>query len=390
MKHSLKDQFTTEMKSLFKGYPKFVYSRNSDQMLDGIPVFVYHTIDPDIFEKHLKFLYLNGYKTLSINDFYDKITGKLKYEGKEVLLTIDDARSSVWRFAYPLLNKYNMKATVFVIPGVTENGDKKSKNLEDYWSGKCGLSEVKKNDLYDNDICNWIEIKEMYESGVVDIESHTLFHREVFVSTEIVDFITPEKKYNSYNFMGAAYFNYNDIGKKIKIQNYFGLPIFPASPIVCADSYLEFSPEFIEHCKILFKNSSENDDWKQEIKNLIVEGNGKYFNFHNDGYNMAMNELKIAKEEIQKHLGENAGNHLCLPWTKGNEKTVEICKQINIKSIFWGILEHKTINLQGDNPYYISRIKNDFIARLPGKNRRSLMGIYLEKVKRRVKREKVF
>ena len=76
MKHSIKDQLSIEIKSLFAGYPKFVYSKNDINNLDGIPVFVYHTIEADLFEQHLKYLKDNGYKTLSIDEFYNIITSK--------------------------------------------------------------------------------------------------------------------------------------------------------------------------------------------------------------------------------------------------------------------------------------------------------------------------
>ena len=181
MQHSLKDQLSIEFKSLFSGYPKFVYSKNNDKNLDGIPVFVYHTIEPDLFEAHLKYLKNNGYKTLTVQEFYKTITeSKNNPNSKSVLLTIDDARSSVWRYAYPLLKKYEMHATVFAIPGVTVQESPKKNNLEDYWDLKCKLSDIHDGDADDNTLCNWLEIEEMYDSGHVDIESHTLFHKEVF------------------------------------------------------------------------------------------------------------------------------------------------------------------------------------------------------------------
>jgi peptidoglycan/xylan/chitin deacetylase (PgdA/CDA1 family) len=49
---------------------------------------------------------------------------------KSVLLTIDDARSSVWRFAYPLLKKYQMNAVVFIIPGWTKDSSDQSQCLK--------------------------------------------------------------------------------------------------------------------------------------------------------------------------------------------------------------------------------------------------------------------
>ena len=54
MHHSFKNQFSKEIKSL-ASYPKFVFSRNKAGHLDGIPVFVYHSIEPELFKSHLSF-----------------------------------------------------------------------------------------------------------------------------------------------------------------------------------------------------------------------------------------------------------------------------------------------------------------------------------------------
>lgn len=392
MKHSIKDQFTIEVKSLFAGYPKFVYSKNKLDSLDGIPVFVFHTIEPELFEAQLKYLHKNKYKTLSIHEFYDLITKKKTVSTKKmVLLTIDDARSSVWRFAYPLLEKYKMHATVFVIPGLTEDNKQKRKNLKNHWANECELEEIHKVDLDDRTLCSWNEINEMYRSGFVDIESHTLFHREIFTSTKIIDYITPDTLFFPYNFIGSPYFNKKNIGEHPNLLKYVGLPIFESNPLMLAGPKLEVSEKFIKNCKEIY-NKNQNDDWKTQINNFVnkEKNNKEYFSYKNTSEENTLEDLQLAKELIQKHLDTDAGKHLCLPWTKGNSKTIEICKKLNIKSVFWGVLDNKKINSIGDNPYYIARIKNDFIFRLPGTGRDSLISVYLYKIKRRLSGEKIY
>ena len=74
---------------------------------------------------------------------------------KTVLLTIDDARSSVWRYAFPLLKKYEMNATVFVIPGLTTESDSCRLNLFDVWDGKNNQDKISDIDSKDNTLCTW-------------------------------------------------------------------------------------------------------------------------------------------------------------------------------------------------------------------------------------------
>lgn len=72
--------------------------------------------DLDLFEKQMKYLYDHDYKTLSLDEYYDWYTGKVKYDtSKTCLLTFDDGDIENYYNVLPVLKKYNFKATVFVI-----------------------------------------------------------------------------------------------------------------------------------------------------------------------------------------------------------------------------------------------------------------------------------
>lgn len=394
MKHKLTDQLSVELKSLLKGYPSFVYSKDKRAKLDGIPVFVYHTIDPNVFESHLSYLQQNNYKTLSIEEFYDAVTNKVSLNNNSVLLTIDDARTSVWRFAYPLLKKYQMRATVFIIPGLTEESKNVRKNLELYWRGKISYDEIIKIDMNDDLLCNWAEIEEMYNSGIINIESHTLFHKEVFISKKVISFITSQTPKTLYNFAGSGYFNKERLKSGIIFSDFYGLPVFESAPLMFVTPRIEISMDFINKCREIYSSSNNpnSNQWKEEIIRMLDsnEDSSYYFTQINNTENEVLDDLVTAKEMIQSRLNKNAGNHLCLPWTIGNEKTVELCKKAKIKSCFWGVLENKKINKPGDDPIHITRLKNDFVLRLPGNGRKRLLAIYTEKIKRRTSGEKYF
>lgn len=85
----------------------------SDNYVDKLPTPLFCFLDE--FEKQMKYLYENGYKTLTlkeVKDFY--------YEGKTlpekaVLLTFDDLFKSVYIYAYPILKKYCFHAVGFMV-----------------------------------------------------------------------------------------------------------------------------------------------------------------------------------------------------------------------------------------------------------------------------------
>jgi len=393
MVHSLKSQLLNEIKSIVLGYPKFVYF-NSD--IKNTPVFLYHTIDPELFESHLQYLKNNGYRTLNVHEYVEAVNSKKSGNNKSVLLTIDDARSSVWRFAFPLLKRYGMNATVFIIPGLTMETDLSRFNLLDVWNGKSSMDEIQDIDTEDNTLCSWQEISEMYKSGLVNIELHTLFHREIFRNLNIIDFITPDKMFLLYNFCGSAYLTSSDIGKELNPDKYYGLPLFESDPLMLAGPKLNISSEFITKCKeIYYKYDSSghsNDNWKTEIKNLVSDTSSvkKYFDLCPNSKDDVSEDLGKAREIIQNKLDKDAGNHLCLPWTIGNSETINLAKDLGIRSCFWGVLPGKKSDKFGNDSFFISRIKNDFIFRLPGKGRKSFLSIYSYKLKRRASKEHIF
>ena len=79
------------------------------------------TITTDNFKEHLDYLKNNNYKTLTMDEFYNWKIGNLNLPYKSVLITFDDGFLSNYHYAFPLLKKYNMNATVFLIGEYVQN-----------------------------------------------------------------------------------------------------------------------------------------------------------------------------------------------------------------------------------------------------------------------------
>ena len=74
-----------------------------------------------MFEKQMSFLADNGYRTLSLDEYYDWYTGKTNYNtSKTCVITIDDGDIENYYIVLPILKKYNLKATLFVIASEIE------------------------------------------------------------------------------------------------------------------------------------------------------------------------------------------------------------------------------------------------------------------------------
>jgi biofilm PGA synthesis lipoprotein PgaB len=103
----------------------------------------------DMFEAHLKWLDANGYETLTIGEVADVMQGRRRMPKKAVAITFDDGERSLLDLGLPLLEKYDMKATLFVVTG----------HVGEKWKGL--------------DMLTWAELSQLKSSGRVAIESHT-------------------------------------------------------------------------------------------------------------------------------------------------------------------------------------------------------------------------
>ena len=151
--------------------------------MNSILVLMYHHILPKEsfiatsiknFEKQMEFLAKNNYKTLTSGEFLEFKKGK-KFPKKSVFITFDDGWRDNYYFAYPILKKYNLKATCFL---VTEWIEKSSEKKEEFIPLKHNEAkkEVAKNPS--NVILNWDEIEKMRD--VFDFHSHTHSHRDFY------------------------------------------------------------------------------------------------------------------------------------------------------------------------------------------------------------------
>ena len=106
--------------------------KNDTEYTDRIPILTFHRLTMDdvkkkvypnnqwvgsvkVFEQMMEYLYRNGYKTISTEDFYKWYKGDIEYSKKTVLITFDDGFYEDYYLALPILKKYNFKATSFVV-----------------------------------------------------------------------------------------------------------------------------------------------------------------------------------------------------------------------------------------------------------------------------------
>lgn len=129
-----------------------------------IPILLYHyveyvkdrgdkirislNIEPDIFDAQVKTLKEAGYTFLTPNQIPNFFNDKINLPKKPIILTFDDGYRDFYTDVFPILKKYNVKAVAYIVPGFLG----------------------KPNNLTHS------QLKEIANSGLVEIAAHTVNH----------------------------------------------------------------------------------------------------------------------------------------------------------------------------------------------------------------------
>lgn len=73
-----------------------------------------YSVSIDAFEKQLVYLVDNGYNIISMEALYDKINNNKNIKN-DIVITFDDGYKDFIDNAFPILKKYNLYATVFIV-----------------------------------------------------------------------------------------------------------------------------------------------------------------------------------------------------------------------------------------------------------------------------------
>mgnify|MGYP002854074246 CR=1 FL=1 len=139
-------------------YISWLFQRDSG----GVPILTYYqvndidqnarTLTVEQFDAQMKYLVDNGYNILTPTELLDAWQSGGDIPKNSVVITFDDGHIDVYKNVFPILKKYNVKATFFLTTDFVN--------------------------LYPNYV-TWDQLREMQASGLVDIESHTLNHKRL-------------------------------------------------------------------------------------------------------------------------------------------------------------------------------------------------------------------
>jgi peptidoglycan/xylan/chitin deacetylase (PgdA/CDA1 family) len=102
------------------------------------------------FERQMRWLHESGYRAITLDELSAWMEGRAERPERAVVITIDDGDESLVRFAVPVLRRYGLHATLFLLTGRV---------------GEKGWNDV--------DFTDWATLRALEREGVLRVESHT-------------------------------------------------------------------------------------------------------------------------------------------------------------------------------------------------------------------------
>jgi len=315
----------------------------------SIPVLTFHSVRPDgpmtptLFELYLSWLVENHYRTVNCQEVFDHISGQHPISTPAVQLTFDDGWLDNWIYAFPLLKKYGLKATIFLISSRIEEAPQHYRpNLEDVWHKRVHGHEMAplrpateafldavQGSKGRSDFLTWQEINTMQNSGLIEFQSHSHFHAYYFRGPTI-------REFNWKRHWRIAWATDGDFrtgipeyegGSALMTRRYF-------DPVVIRDLCHQKADELENGDRIHSKKARQH--MNRQLFNLVrrlpdsVWATSSY-EPEEHYHHRVVEELRLSRQTIENHTDRSC-RFLCWPWGEYSPESIHCATEAG----FWG------------------------------------------------------
>lgn len=310
-----------------------------------IPVFTFHSLAPRSFERRMRFLKNAGYRTLGIREYLDALTGRRPAPERSVLITIDDGRATTWTVGFPILRALGLRAVAFVVTSVVCDSEDLGPTIADLPEPQWGPL-VARDDLKDQPFITWGEARAMRE--VIDVESHTHWHARIPVGDALAGTMSDAMRSGYGVFDRPFLWTDGTLVRDASLPS--GTPL-PASAPRLAGRPAHRSLDGT------FESPAE------------VEAAIRF-------------DLAEARRLIRERTGADAKT-VCYPWHVYSDLAKRIAAETGHEAAFAGKADAgPAISRPGCDLFALARVGEDYVERMPGPGRRSLLSVLGDKLRR--------
>lgn len=287
----------------------------------AILVFAQHAPGPQYLEPKLRHLAENGYEAVTTWEFDQWLAGLWKPQRPSVMLTFDDGLKAFARNTLPLLQTYGFRSVLFVCPGLVDMATA---------ADDLGARLASKT------ILTWDELRSLSNTGMVDVQSHGMWHNRV--------------AYSASARAGAA----------DRMDT-----IMQCTDLLPPDGRLERllsgqGQDVLRLPSIPFFSASHREGIGEQA---FVE------------------DLAEARERIESNLPGHHVRAFAFPWYNGSPEAVSAARQAGYSQSYWGLAGIGPLQgREAIDPLRIGRLGFDWIHCLPGKGRTTVRRLLLQKL----------
>ncbi|MFK5947472.1 MAG: poly-beta-1,6-N-acetyl-D-glucosamine N-deacetylase PgaB [Methylococcales bacterium] len=234
-------------------------------------------IGSDALIAQFSWLKAHNYHVISIDDLMKAMKGEKNLPEKAILLSFDDGYASVYKILFPLLKAYHYSAVVAVVGT---------------WLQPKMNTMVHYGDRYlkpRSDFLSWQQIKEMSDSGLVEIASHSYnLHHGILANPQ--GNVEPAAVTRAYNKGSQTYSNDHQYRQRILTDLQRNSALIKKHtgkrPRVMVWPYGEYSYETIELAAkagmpftLTLRDGSNKLSDSREIRRVLIEANPKLKDF---------------------------------------------------------------------------------------------------------------
>jgi peptidoglycan/xylan/chitin deacetylase (PgdA/CDA1 family) len=344
-------------------------------MPSAIPVIMYHgvgreypgwewnhlVIPLDVFAGQMRTLKEKGWRTISLDELHAHMATGANVPEKAIVLTFDDGYRDNFVYALPILKKYGHRAVIWMSVDFVDPRTDLPPTLEDVWANR-----VEPGSLDSRGYLSWREMRQMVQSGSVEIQSHAKTHTWYPCGPAIIDFHRPQRVdgYEAPMWLAWNMFpreKYRSMHERLADRIPYGTPVYEHGKSLAVRRYFE-DPALT--CRLVDfvreKGGAEffaRLGWRQNLE-AVVRGYGARADrveTNEEFRSRVRSELIESRREIETVLGTKV-HFLCWPGGAHTESTLAMAEDAGYLATTALLGDPVKKNVFGEDPRVINRI----------------------------------